>query len=69
MFRLGNGISSFPGMQLRRNSVSGTEKARRERFTGLRGPVLDIPFGLNVTQRTNLAMTPIIAPLRVDPAR
>ena len=54
----GNGVSSLPGIHLRRNSISGAEKARRGRFTGFRGPVRDIPFGLNVTQRTNLAMTP-----------
>ena len=39
--------------------LSGSEKAGRGRFSGFRDPVLDIPVGLNVTQRTNLAMTPI----------
>jgi hypothetical protein len=54
----GYAISSHTGIRVSRSGASGAKKARCCGFTGVQGLLLDMPFGLNVSQRSNLAMTP-----------
>ena len=54
----GCAISSHTGIRLSRGGASGAKKARCGGFTGVQDLLLDMPFGLNVSQRSNLAMTP-----------
>ena len=59
----------IPATQKYGHSVTESQalqSARRGGFTGVRGLLADIPFGLNVSQRSNLAMTPFMVGSRLS---